>query len=73
MSDEKSMSIQEEEILMEQLKIYPCLYDKSEKSYKERNVNRNAWSKVAERLDFLISYKTVYTNISFLLLINSHV
>ena len=38
---------------MEQIRNYPCLYDKSEKSYKERDVNKNAWSKVAEELNFL--------------------
>ena len=30
MSDKKSLSIQGEEILMEQISNYPCLYDKSE-------------------------------------------
>ena len=53
MSDEKSLSIQVEEILMEQIRSYPCLYDKSKIPYKEREVNRNAWSKVAENLDFM--------------------
>ena len=38
---------------MEQIRNYPCIYDKSEKWYKERDVNRNALSKVAEKLDFL--------------------
>ena len=38
---------------MEQIKNYPCLYDKSKMSYKECDVNRNAWSKVAEKLDFI--------------------
>ena len=38
---------------MEQIRNYPCIYDKSEKLYKERNVSRYALSKVAEKLDFL--------------------
>ena len=42
MPDKKSLSIQEEEMLMEQIKNSPCLYDKREKSYKERDINRNA-------------------------------
>ena len=29
-----------------------CLYDKSKMLYKERDVNRNAWSKVGEKLNF---------------------
>ena len=50
-SDKKSLSIREEEVLMEQIRTYPCLYDKSKMSYKEGDVNRNAWGKVAEKLD----------------------
>ena len=55
---------------MEQIRNCPCLYDKSEKSFKERDVNKNAWSKVAEKLDFLQNGIYKYF---FLLLINSHV
>ena len=51
-SDKKSLSIQVEEILMEQIRTYPCLYEKSKMQYKEGDVNRNAWGKVAEKLDF---------------------
>ena len=58
MSDKKSLSIQEEEILMEQISTYPCLFDKSKMLYKEGDVNRNAWGKAAEKLDFI---QTVYT------------
>ena len=50
-SDKKSLSIRGEEVLMEQIRTYPCLYDKSKMSYKEGDVNRNAWGKVAEKLD----------------------
>ena len=40
-------------MLIEQISTYPCLYDKSKISYKQRGVDRNAWSKVAEKLDFI--------------------
>ena len=40
MSDKKSVSIQEEGILVKQIRNYPCLYDKSEKLYKECNTNK---------------------------------
>ena len=53
MSEKKPLPIQKKEILMEQIRNYPCLYDKSKMSHNERDVNRNAWSK---------SYETVYTN-----------
>ena len=67
MFDKKSFSIQEEEILMELIRIYHCLYDKSKKSYKERDVNRNAWSKVAKKLNFLQDgiYKYIYIFFTF--------
>ena len=37
---------------MEQIRSYLCLCEQSE-MYKECDINRNAWSKVAEKLDFL--------------------
>ena len=33
MSDKKSLSIQVEEIIMEQIRTYPCLYDKRKMSH----------------------------------------
>ena len=52
MYGKKSLSIQDQEIIMEQIRNYPCLYNKSKMSYKERDVNRNAWSKVVKKFDF---------------------
>ena len=62
MSDKKSFSIQVEEILMEQIRNYPCLYNKSKMLYKEFDVSRDAWIKVAEKLDFMQNgiYKCIY-------------
>ena len=45
MSHKKSLSIYEEEILMKQIK--------AKEHDKELDVNRNAWSKVAEIMDFI--------------------
>ena len=56
MSGKKSLSIQEEEILMKLIRNYPCLYDKSKMSQKERDVNRNAWSKVTLKLNFIQNF-----------------
>ena len=56
MSDKKSLSFNifiSFKVLMEQIGTYLCLYDKSKMSYKERDVNGNAWSKVTEKLDFM--------------------
>ena len=42
-------------------KTCPCFYDKSKISYKEGDVNRNAWSKIAEKLDFVENaYKYIH-------------
>ena len=53
MADKKILSLQEDELLSEEVRSFPCVYDKSQKGYKEKDVVRNAWSKVAEKLDFI--------------------
>ena len=53
MSKRFAFSLQEYEELAESVRKYPCLYDKSKKEYKDRNVVSNAWRKVAEDLDFV--------------------
>ena len=66
MSDKKSLSIQVEEILIEQIRTYPYLYDGSKKLCKERNINRNTWSKVAENLDLIHNiYKFRHEKLSY--------
>ena len=47
------LSLQEEEMLAEKVKPYPALYDKRVKGYKEKDVVRNAWTKVAEKPDLV--------------------
>ena len=39
-------NIQEDEILAEEVRKYPCLYDKSDSGYKERDRVKNAWKAV---------------------------
>ena len=48
-----SLSLREDEILSEKVRLYPCLYDKSHKSYKEKDVVQNAWQEIAEELEFI--------------------
>ena len=43
-------TLEEDEILAEEVKKYPALYDKRIKDYKNLNVNNNAWTKVATSL-----------------------
>ena len=46
-------SIGNDELLSESVRFFPCLYDKSDKGYKERDVVENAWNKVAEMVEFV--------------------
>ena len=43
-------NLQFDEKLSDAVREYPCLYDKMKKDYKDVNVNRNAWSSVAEQM-----------------------
>ena len=55
MSDKKSLSIQEEEILMEQIKELSLSLWQKQNIVKGRWHNRNGWSKVAEKLHLIQS------------------
>ena len=46
-------TLEEDEILAEEVKKYPCLYDKRIKDYKDKIVNTNSWTKVAESINLL--------------------
>ena len=45
---EENMSIGFSEKLSEAVRRFACLWDKTNKLFKDQNVNRNAWAKVAE-------------------------
>ena len=47
-----SRTIEEDESLSEEVQKYACLYDKSDKGYKERDRVRNAWKAVEEALGY---------------------
>ena len=49
----QALTVQENEELVEVIRKYPCLYDKSKKEYKDKNVTKNAWIEVADQLDFI--------------------
>ena len=46
-------SFTEDEELAKQGKSFPCVYNKSAKSYKEKHVVRNAWAEVTSNLEFV--------------------
>ena len=45
-TNKMALSLNEEEILAERVKLFPVLYDKSYEGYKEKDVVKNAWEKV---------------------------
>ena len=49
----QALTVQENEELVEVIRKYPCLYDKSKKEYKDKNITKNAWIEVADQLDFI--------------------
>ena len=44
-----SFSIRQEKQLAEEVELYPCLFGKSDETYKEKGVIKNAWEKVKAR------------------------
>ena len=48
-----SLCLADEERLAETVKSFPCLYDKTKKGCKEKDVVTNAWNSVANQLDFI--------------------
>ena len=43
-------NLQEEEKLCVEVEKYPCLYDKQNKGYKDKERKKNAWRKIDEEL-----------------------
>ena len=41
-----------DEVFTEAIREFPALYNKNEKSYKDKNVVQNAWAKVIEKCSF---------------------
>ena len=49
---QRKLSLEQEEILAFRVKEYPCLFDKTDKGYKEKDCVANAWKEVADSLEF---------------------
>lgn len=47
------LTIEEEEKLAHHVKMYPCLFDKTDKGFKERDCTANSWQQVASALEFV--------------------
>ena len=57
-----ALSLQENEELVETVRTFPCLYDKSKKEYKDKNVVQNAWKEVVDQPDFIENSKFFILN-----------
>ena len=55
-----TLSLQQEAQLADEVRLFPCLYDKTEKGYKEADVVADAWDRIAEKLDFIEDGKVLY-------------
>ena len=44
--------LDEDEIPTGEVKIFPCLYDGSSRSYRDKSIVGNAWVELAEKLEF---------------------
>ena len=68
---QKKLSIEEEEILAVNVKNYPCLFDKTDKGYKEKDCIANAWEKIADSLEFIENgeYLTLHIFHEFIILL----
>ena len=62
---EITLALADEERLNEKVKMYPCLYDKTTKGYKEKDILQNSWNAVAELLEF-VEDSTCLSNLQFL-------
>ena len=57
----QALSIQEYEELVEAVCLYPYLYDKGKKEYKDKVVTVvNAWKEVVNQLSFIENGKNTY-------------
>ena len=46
------LTIEQEEILAFNVKKYPCLFDKQDRGYKEKDCKANAWTAVSDAIEF---------------------
>ena len=49
---QRKLSLEQEEVLASRIKEYPCLFDKTDKGYKEKDCVANAWKEVADSMEF---------------------
>ena len=54
------LSLEDAEKFTEVVRDFPVLYDKSKSGYSERDLTRNAWEAVAEKVDFIVDGKFIY-------------
>ena len=58
MAAKKRLSLEQEEVLAFNVKKFPCLFNKKDKSYKEKDCIFNAWTEVCNLTEFVESGKS---------------
>ena len=54
---QRKLSLEQEEVLAFRVKEYPCLFDKTDKGYKEKDCMANAWKEefqICVPFDFVV-------------------
>ena len=66
------LALADEERLSEKVKMYPCLYDKTTKGYKEKDVLQNSWNARTQNLGALrvLFGKLLFRTLLFLRIIS---
>ena len=57
-----SLALGKDELLTVAVQKYPCLYDKSHRFHKEKNVAQKTWVVVADQLDFVEDGKNFFSH-----------
>lgn len=47
---ETEENVQFDERLSETVRRFPCLFDKTKREYRDKNITKNAWDKIAEEV-----------------------
>lgn len=61
---QKRLTIEQEEVLAFNVKNYPCLFDKKDKGYKEKDCVANAWKEVSNSIEFSENGKSLIPLVS---------
>ena len=70
----KTLSLEQQEILSENVRYFAALYDKSSKDYKDKNIVSNCWKSIAVAVDFIANSKknSIINRVTILSILMQH-